>query len=46
MYNIEKWKETFIAKEMSLEEREWYIHWMKEYNKQSTTKNKNLNRKM
>ena len=38
LYDIKKWKETFIAREMSSEEREWYIHWMTEYNKQRKRK--------
>ena len=33
-YNIEKWKSTYIAQEMSKSEREWYIYWMKDYNEQ------------
>lgn len=32
-FNIKKWKETLIAQEMSTSEREWYIHWMKDYNR-------------
>ena len=42
-YNIEKWKETIVAKEMSKSEREWYVVWMKDYNER-IRKSHNTNR--
>ena len=32
-FNIKKWKSTYIAQEMSKSEREWYIYWMKDFNR-------------
>jgi len=42
-FNIKKWKSTYIAQEMSTSEREWYIHWMKDYNER-IRKSRNKNR--
>ena len=42
-FNIKKWKDTIVAKEMSKSEREWYVVWMKDYNER-IRKSRNKNR--